>query len=260
MSESPDIALRALLLQRLPAAEAQPLEDRILLEDEFAERLELERMDLLDDYAADRLEPADREAVERCLLLTAEDRQRVAFARALLARVAPRRSSRWLLPVAAALAAGVALLLVWPQRLTTPPSVPAASVATAPENSVETAAPPIKAYAVTLLAEARRGANSKRIAVPAGTTVLRLQLEVPQANGTAEGRPTHEVVLRDDNGERYAAAGLEAQDIGPYRVVAVDVPRALIGESRLRIILSQQGPAAGKHELFAWQVQFQTAP
>jgi hypothetical protein len=264
MNDAHDPALRALLLHRLEATAAAALEDRIVLDDDFAERLELERIDLLDDYAADRLDAIDREAVERHLLVTPADRHRVALARMLINRAQPRRSRRWLLPAGAALAACLALVVVLPQlRSPAPLHLPDTTVA--PESSEPRAAAPAASsagpvYTVTLLAEAERGAASQRIDIPAGTGVLHLQLEVPQPIEAALEGAVFQVLIRDDTGERFVKAGLPARDSGPYRIVEVDVPRAAAGEGNRQVILSQGAPATAARELFTWQVQLAPAP
>jgi hypothetical protein len=260
MNEAHDPALRALLLHRLAAPEAAALEERILLEDGFAERVELERIDLLDDYAANRLDAVDREAMERWLLRTPEDRHRVALARAMFDRAGSRRSRRWILPAGAALAACLALVLVLPLLQTRAPIATPQPAAPQPDGPTAAPAPPaLPAYAITLLADVERGAAARRIDIPAGTGVLHLQLEVPQPDGAVAGADFR-VVIRDEGGERFAATGLKAQDIGPYRVVELEVARATAGNGVRRIILSQDDPAGASRELSVWTVQFESAP
>jgi len=60
----------------------ETLSGRILLEEGFAERLEEAEIDLLDDYARQRLNREERVAVERYLLITPSNRERVLTARA----------------------------------------------------------------------------------------------------------------------------------------------------------------------------------
>ena len=83
MTPMTDGLLRQFLLRHLPTDEAARLEECILLEDGFAERLRDEEFDLLDDYAASRLNAEDAAAVERHLLGTAENLHSLQIARAL---------------------------------------------------------------------------------------------------------------------------------------------------------------------------------
>jgi hypothetical protein len=75
--------LRALLLHSLAEKEMEALSGRILLEEGFAERLQEAEIDLLDDYAHERLKPEERAGVERYLLISPVNRERVLTARAL---------------------------------------------------------------------------------------------------------------------------------------------------------------------------------
>ncbi len=70
MSGMSDETPRQYLLRRLPEADADQFEARILADDECAEQLREAEDDLLDDYAAGQLTPDERDAVERYLLHT----------------------------------------------------------------------------------------------------------------------------------------------------------------------------------------------
>jgi hypothetical protein len=61
----------------------ESLSGRILLEEGFAERLQEAEIDVLDDYAHERLTQEERAAVERYLLTSPLNRERVLTARAL---------------------------------------------------------------------------------------------------------------------------------------------------------------------------------
>jgi hypothetical protein len=75
--------LRALLLHSLAEEEMRALSGRILLEEGFAEQLQEAEIDVLDDYAHKRLTIEERAAVERYLLTSPLNRQRVLTSRAL---------------------------------------------------------------------------------------------------------------------------------------------------------------------------------
>jgi hypothetical protein len=81
-----DLQLRHFLLRQLASDQAARVEDAILLEEGFAERLREAEFDLLDDYAHSRLDTAEAAAVERHLLGSEENRRSVQIARALRER------------------------------------------------------------------------------------------------------------------------------------------------------------------------------
>jgi hypothetical protein len=69
----------------------ESLSGRILLEEGFAELLQEAEIDLLDDYAHERLTLEERAAVERYLLISPVNRERVLTARALMHSVMGKR-------------------------------------------------------------------------------------------------------------------------------------------------------------------------
>jgi anti-sigma factor RsiW len=94
MEQSPDTdTLTAYLLGELADDEAASLEDALFTDDALFERARAAETDLIDAYAAGALSDRRAAAFERRLLATAEQRERVAFARALAARVDARRAA-----------------------------------------------------------------------------------------------------------------------------------------------------------------------
>jgi hypothetical protein len=81
---SSDSLARRYLLGELAADERQSLEERLFTDDDWFAELQDAENDLLDSYAAGKLSGADREHVERLLLGSASQRQRVALVRPLL--------------------------------------------------------------------------------------------------------------------------------------------------------------------------------
>lgn len=79
------------LLGRLPEADCQRLEARLLSDPELFERAEAAEDELLDRYARGEMEPDERRQLERHLLGSERMRERIAFARALAARSAALR-------------------------------------------------------------------------------------------------------------------------------------------------------------------------
>ena len=268
MSGMPDDTPRQYLLRRLADTAADEFEEHLLSDDTCAEQLRDAEDDLLDDYAAGRLTPEERAGVERYLLSSDEGEQRLRFARALAdaARQAggtsgaairsgvshdtPTSSStlRWMAPLGLLIAAGVAyFVLVLPRSpAPVPPSsasperTPVASIPSQPEPTARSAeqAPP---YAVLLLAELQRGTGrAQPIAVPPGTTRLRLQLEVA-ADAPGSGEPLmYQMVVQEPNGQQvFAASSLSARQVGAYRIVEADVPVSELGTGARRVSLSR---------------------
>ena len=78
--------LRRLALRRYHAGELALLEERVMVQEGYAERLREAEYDLLDDYAAGRLDAGERADVERHLLAAADGESSLRLARAMVAR------------------------------------------------------------------------------------------------------------------------------------------------------------------------------
>lgn len=285
MSGMPDDTPRQYLLRRLPDADAEQFEERLLSDDECAERLREAEDDLLDDYAAARLAPEDGAAVERYLLNSAEGEQGVRFARALAdaarqaggtpgvlgsadasdSALTSSSIRKWIAPLGLLIAASVAyFVLVLPRSYgPAPPSTSpeAAPAAPAPAKPLTTARPvdETPAYSVMLLAEVQRGTSSaQRVAVPPGTSRVRLQLEVA-ADAPASGEPpTYQLAVRDLNGqELFVAASLIARQVGAYRIVEAVTPVSALGVGVRRVALSRTGKD-GPVPVFDWAIDLRT--
>ena len=72
-----DDKLRAYLLGTLPAPEGLALDERLLSDDELAQRMRLAESELIDDYAAHRLDQPERQLFISNFLVTAERKQAV---------------------------------------------------------------------------------------------------------------------------------------------------------------------------------------
>lgn len=291
MSQISDTELRDLLLRRHAPERAQALEERLLVEDGCAERLLEIEHDLLDDFVAGRLDAADRAAVQRLLRADPADALRLRFARALRLAAAqaaggagtdvakdltgpagrgPGRLPRWLAPVGALLAAALAIVVVLPPR---PSLAPAGEGAAARSGANPSAAAPTSASApppgvtpatgaagtapttLLLLAERQRGAQTRTIEMPGTKPRLRLQLELPGADRAAA------VVLRDAQGRvTFESGALAASEVGPYRLIEVEVPGAAFadGPTTLRLQRPMPGAAAPGETLFEWRVELRT--
>jgi tetratricopeptide (TPR) repeat protein len=75
--------IRKYLLDELSENDRQSIEQRIITDGEFSDRVDLVESDLVDEYARDRLEGRELQSFERIFLATPEGRKQVDFARAL---------------------------------------------------------------------------------------------------------------------------------------------------------------------------------
>jgi hypothetical protein len=283
-----DPQLRAFLLRRLPAAEYARLEDAIVMEHGFAERLRDEEFDLLDDFAAGVLNAEDRGAVERHLLGTAESLHSLRVARALrrqravdTAEAAPadsptavsrvggqaggwsRLRTRRAAGVATLLAAGIAALAVIPighQRLNARhprsgiTSLPGDTSAIAPAAAPPLGeAPPGSLPVITLVADVDRGAPRPppTIKIAAGMSSVRLQAEVPDA----EPGKLYALLVDDAGGRRlFEGSELAIRAAGRYRFVEAVVPAAALAPGARTISLRVSGAHQGEPAKFSWRI------
>lgn len=63
--------------------ERSAVEERLMTDDYYFQKLAMVEEDLIQDYVDENLAPADRASFEKCFLVSAENRQKVKFARAL---------------------------------------------------------------------------------------------------------------------------------------------------------------------------------
>jgi hypothetical protein len=236
MTEPTDDTLRDWLLGKLAPTEAEPLEQRLIEDEDFAARLRAVENDLLDDLARGALAGDERARAAAYFAATPADRVRLRIARALAAvgaeasaatsprgrdrtreaaRAHARPRRRW---SAAALAlAGIAAIAVIGLRLYPNAPVPVA-------------------FTITLTDGQQRGASSIEIAVPAAARELRLQAEVDGDAGA------HYLLSIDDT---FAASGLPVRTTGAYRFVETEVPAAALapGAHRVRAIAESGAPS-----------------
>lgn len=211
MIEPNDDVLRDWLLGRLPPAQADALEQRVLGDDAFGARIAEAETDLLDDLAAGRLAGDARAAALARFSATPQARWRLRVARALArfrhalpsahrARGTARRAHsrrRWL---GAALGAVAAIAVV---------AIGVRLHAPAPEATI------------TILADRQRGAASDAYPVPRAATSVRLQVEVADAVPAVR----YALVVSDGTTVVFRSEALDARTAGPYRFVEARVPR-----------------------------------
>ena len=280
--------LRALLLHQLPAQQTQQMEEKLLLDEDFAEQLRDAENDLLDDYAAERLSPSERVNAEKYVLASPSQISRVSVARVIALHRAPatrrselviapgkqraaarRWSLRWLAPLGGLIAASAAALMLWPLwhwvgrdvpdvpvplpngaagRVIDNPGAPPAALARPP--TVATLTNSIET--LTLLAETQRGGAVRPLQLRSDARLVRLQLEVP--GRTASQR--FDIKVLDDTGRvLFTAKGLNARAVGPYRIVEAQLPRESLAPGKRQVALSTPLDAADS-PVFVWRIDF----
>lgn len=277
-----DLQLRRFLLGQLASDQAVRVEEAVLMEEGFAERLREAEFDLLDDYAHARLGTAEAAAVERHLLGSEENRRSVRIARALRlqgaatepgATAKPRATERAGAPppqrmnpppasrrrpsqmawVASLLAACVIAIAVIPRWR----SAPVSATSLAPPGLVSRAAqapepsPANRLRTVSLLADVNRGAARASITVATGTAPVRLQAEVTDATPDSQ----YSLSIENEAGRRlFDASALAVHAAGPYRFVEAVVPAAVLAPGDRTVVLTKSGAEAGSTSNFRWHL------
>jgi hypothetical protein len=247
LTTPPDEVLVRYLLGELPPVEADTLDERSVVDQDFFERLEAVENDLVDGYVRQELTPDLRDRFARGYLAAGDHADKVRFASALAKRqkrpatvlpMKPRAANAvpWLLPVAATIAVVGLGLWVLPQDQKLPNNTPATEQATrdpepAPSPAPqEPAAPPVDAppptrqealFAFTLAAP-RRGADELttiRIPSSATTVTVRTELEI-------DDFPRYRAILKSSAADtvlwRSGTLAAEGQDAS--RVVPITIP------------------------------------
>lgn len=259
MTDPSDSVLRAWLLHRLPDEQSDDMEQRLMLDDGIATRLQDAEHDLVDDYARGHLDKSERADVERYLLCAPADWQRLQLSRALAhatartstpsatganarrtttaSTCAPRprrqasRSGRyWYGFAGGALAASILLAAVFSWRSNH-------DQAFAPRLSVRHSSGDVMAD-VTLLADTERGAAATlAVNIPANADAVRLQVEVARPQATA----VYALSLSDAGKTPFVSENLALHHSGPYAFVETVVPSHMLAPGPVRITLAQKG-------------------
>lgn len=246
------------------------MEESILVEDGFAERLRDEEFDLLDDYAASRLSAEDAAAVERYLRDSTEKMHSLRVARALRRRgaadgevsgrwpfVGGRRRRAWQVggSVLAACLVGVAFIPHWrgmaPQAPDSAPGTGGTPSVASDAGSRAVVPADARLPIITLVADVRRGAARSSLDIEAGASAVRLQAEVP------EQAPNVLYTLRVSDGEGqplFEGSMLNVHTAGPYRFVEAVVPAVVLGPGERTVSLAASDAAAAAPAIFAWHI------
>jgi hypothetical protein len=204
-----DDAIARYLLGLSSDEERSAILERLFQDQDYFDRIRAVECELLDRYSRGEMTASERELVEGSLLATAEGRRMLDFARGLAAvqaRHGKRRTPYFLIAAAVVVATVVGLLFTLRKD----------------HNAVETrATPPISApstppivFSVLLTPGATRGGGEiKRLAIPPGTDLVQLQLDLE-----GDRHPSYTATLKTTSGTQvWEQAGLNAQPDGSVR-------------------------------------------
>jgi hypothetical protein len=231
---SDDDVLRGYLLGRLAPESREGVEKRLFTDDRiFWEHLRLVEEELIDDYARGLLDGDESERFDREFLVTDERRAKLEFARALKAHVerqqtVRQRSWSWLRgPVASpAWAVAVAAMLL----LALPALVWQFAAARGPQGEVS-------AWLSPGLVRAD-GGEVKRVPIPPGCQLVRLQLDSGPAEHDSYRATLHEVA----GGEIWSQNRLGAGPIEGREAVTLTLPCELLPAGDYYVRLSGVSP------------------
>ena len=250
--------LRTYLLGRSSPEDSSRLEELLLTDGSFYDELLIAEDDLIDEYLAEELSEAERRNFESHFLLVPERQQQLRFARALrkyvafagnseapetsavvpqkdleVAKPPSKRSLFSFFPdtnplVSYSLMAAMLLMVggiswalfnAWKQQQTPQPGSVLAVVLT----------PGLT----------REGGEIKRIAIPPGTGVVRLQLELPK-NDYNNYRVR---VVSVDRTDVWSGNNIHASDQGGTKLIIADVPASSLSSGDYQVKVSGQLPA-----------------
>lgn len=261
MHEDPsDATLRDWLLGKLATAESEPLEERLLAERGFAERVRAAETDLLDDLARARLDAPDRAAARRLFAADARDRERLRIARALAALTAAgahggaatptpdairangphrrpdaaraasgRRRSRRRAGVIAALAAVCLAVAVVGLRRQAPWRTPG--------DAAGVEAPAATATIALLAATSRAAGRIEDVVVPAAAATVRVQAEIDGGDAPAG----YDLRVESGTKTRFEARNVPVRTAGGYRYVEAIVPAPALAGGPVVVALASAG-------------------
>jgi hypothetical protein len=243
--------LIAYLLHRMPDDARAAFAERWLAEPGLHEQLRMVEAELLDAYARGELSADDRQSIERHLLHSQHQREKLAFAEVLATRLSGARRPRrrtWLTPLAAA--AVITLLagtITW-----------LASQNQALRHQLESVRPqPVRSASGTILivslpADALRdgASDERRLVLPREAEQVRLDLELESSGGADE----YAVEVSTLGRRVWRAEPIRPSRRGAASVAPVWVPASVLQPGRYEVMLALRGqPLAYYHLLIAAQ-------
>ena len=231
-----DSTLTRYLLGNLPLEEMNALDERSIIDAEFAERVRAAEHDLADAYARGELSAEDRLKWERGPGASREGLEQERLARALRLReeeshagsTQAASSHRWALAAAAVLA--VAMATVYVLRPEAPPGSAVAPGTTTPAPAQPPAAAPISTFvALTLPIPTRRAEEPPVLVIPPGVQQVRITLRLEPSEFTK-----FSVALLDLNSKRvvWRADDLSPESGSDGRTLTAEVPADVLRSGR----------------------------
>ncbi|MBL8215524.1 MAG: sigma-70 family RNA polymerase sigma factor [Bryobacterales bacterium] len=215
------------LLDQLPEPEREPVRARLAADPEYFDAMQELEYDLCDSYVRGTLDAAPAAALAELERISPYWQQRLQVARQLHNRRPLRSPSRasdlrlWALAAVASFALLLAGYQSWRQTAP-PPSQPLASIT-----------------AALVPGTLRGAADRQQIQVPAGTELVRLELE---ADGLAAGPPAVRATLESDSGQQLLF--VRAVEVTRPNRVQLRMPAALLapGSYMLRVQRGEDAP------------------
>jgi len=205
-----DEAIARYLLGLLSDEERSAVQERLFEDEDYFDRIRATEYELLDAYSRWEMPASERAVLENSLLASAEGRRKLDYARALASaqpRPGKRRAPYLLIAAVVVVATAAGLLFTLRNQhyavetRTAPPfSAPKAQPSTAPA-----------VFSVLLTPGATRGGGEiKRLAIPPGTDLVQLQLDLE-----GDHHPVYAATLKTTSGTQvWEQAGLNAQSDG----------------------------------------------
>jgi hypothetical protein len=221
----------AYLLHEMPEDEREAFSERCFVEPELREDLQMTEADLLDAYARGKVKGKQRKQIERWLLGSSVQRQKLDFAQALAAVLpdaAPRRIPWGLLSAVAAgvvLVAGLGLSIAHNRQLESE-----LARVEAQGRSLAQARPlPGAAFAIFLPADTLRSGAGISVSVPQGADVVHLEL------GLDAGQQ------RDFDSAVVSVSGRVVWRQQPVIAASLWIPAKLLGPGNYTVRLDSNG-------------------
>jgi hypothetical protein len=231
-----DSTLTRYVLGNLPPEEMEALDERSIVDPEFAERVRAAEHDLADAYARGELSAQDRMTWERGPGASRDGLEQVRLARALQLREGKPRSGvtraastrRWALAAAAVIA--VATATVYVLRPGGPSQSTRASAEVRPAPSLPASAPPIASFVtLTLPIPTRKAEEPPLLVIPAGVQQARITLRLEPSEFVR-----FSLALLDMTTKRvvWRADGLAPESRADGRTLTAEVPTELLQTGR----------------------------
>jgi hypothetical protein len=231
--------LIAYLLHQMADEEREAFSERWFVEPDVCEDLRMTEADLLDAYARGKISSEQRKQIERCLLASSTQRQKLDFAKALataLPGARPRRIPWPMLGAAAAalvLFASLALLIVRNRNLESE----LASLELQTRSQSQAQPLPGAIYALALPADTLRSAAGISLSLPKGVDVLHLELGLDPG----QQRDFDTAVVSISGRVVWRQQPVSVEGATPAMQVSLWIPARLLGPGSYTVRLESKG-------------------